>query len=121
VPPVVVLNGAGVTGLAQEALDQLEAQGFAVAETGNADSYDFRQTQVVYPEDILEEAELLSEALDGAALVPGEQGEPLTVVLGADYTPLDPDDIPTPEPTPTDGPEASPTPSFVGAEPGREC
>jgi LCP family protein required for cell wall assembly len=121
VPPVVVLNGAGIAGLAQEALAQLEAQGFSVAETGNADSYDFRQTQVVYPEGMLEEAELLSESLDGAALVPGEQGEPLTVVLGADYTPLDPDDIPTPEPTPTDAPEASPTPSFVGAEPGREC
>jgi LCP family protein required for cell wall assembly len=119
VPPVTILNGAGIAGLAQQALEQLEAQGFEVAETGNAESFDFRETQVIYPEGRLEEAELLAEAMGGAALVPGDAEEPLTVVLGSAYTPTDPEDLPTP--APTDTPAPSPPPSFVGAEPGGDC
>jgi LCP family protein required for cell wall assembly len=132
VPPIIILNGAGVAGLAQLALDELEAGGFTVQETGNAQSFEFPRTQVIYAPDGLEEAELLAEALGTAVLIPGEEGDELSLVLGADYEPgaVEPAEEPIEEPTeePTEDPtelvtEPTPAPaqSFVGADPGRSC
>jgi LCP family protein required for cell wall assembly len=116
VPPVVVLNGAGVAGLAAAAQEVLERAGFAVSETGNADAFDFVATQVVYPTDRLEEAQLLAGALGGVGLVPGDPGSDLTVVVGRDF---DPDAFAaTSEPTVAPAPPPVPTePQFIGATP----
>ncbi|MGY1773897.1 LCP family protein [Blastococcus sp. SYSU D00813] len=82
-----VLNGSGVRGLAAEAATQLEATGFVVAGTGNADSADYGQSVVRHAAG--------DEALAAtvAAQVPGalvEVDDTLTagtvqLVLGADF------------------------------------
>jgi LCP family protein required for cell wall assembly len=134
VPAITILNGAGIQGLAQEALDALEAAGFTIAETGNADSFEFTRTQVVYPADLLEEAEVLAEALGGASLVADEDDTPLRIVLGSDFdaTVIEPraeeaqddaeggiDGLTDPEATPT--PTPTPEPTFAGAAPTGSC
>jgi LCP family protein required for cell wall assembly len=115
VPPVVVLNGVGIAGLASEVADALDERGFEVAETGNADNFEFVTTQVIYPVAMLEEAELVSEALGGTSLVPGDEGTPITVVIGSDYDadrlPAVSDVAPPAPPTPEAEPE------FRGARP----
>jgi LCP family protein required for cell wall assembly len=132
VPALTVLNGVGVAGLAAKAQQALEDAGFDVAETGNADSYDFPRTQVVYPAGLLEEAELLADALGGAVLIPGAEDDDMTIVLGEDFDPdriepaagateaPDGEDADGAAPAPA-APTPSPTPSFVGAEPGGDC
>ncbi len=128
VPPITVLNGAGVSGLASEASEELEEAGFEVAGTDNADSFDVARTRVEHPSDLLEEAQLLASALGGARLVPKEEGGDLVVVLGADWEPGSttrpaPRTIAGSEaPTASPLPEPSPTQTFVGAEPiDRDC
>jgi LCP family protein required for cell wall assembly len=124
IPAVVVLNGAGIAGLAGQAATAIEDAGVEVAETGNAERFDFARTQVVYPERLLEEAEVLAEVLGGARLVPAEEDSDLTVVLGSDWdsddvAAADEDDDETLTATPT--PSPSPSPTFAGAAPGRDC
>jgi LCP family protein required for cell wall assembly len=135
VPPVLVLNGAGISGLALEAAEELEAAGFTVDGTDNAESFDFTATQVIHAPEQLEEAQLLAQALGDVVLLPGEEGQQLTVVLGSDF---EASEVSTPDPGATDAategsddeptateapatPTPSPTPTFVGAEPGGEC
>jgi len=50
-PEVRVLNGSGVAGLATSVKDMLENLGWRVANIGNADSYDYSQTEVRLKED----------------------------------------------------------------------
>lgn len=50
-PAVRVLNGSGVVGLATSVKDMLENLGWRVANIGNADSYDYEQTEVRLKED----------------------------------------------------------------------
>jgi len=52
---VEVLNGSGIAGLAGEVADILEAQGFADIETGNADNFEYENTQIQYLPDIDEQ------------------------------------------------------------------
>lgn len=85
VPAVDLLNGAGIAGLAAEAALALEERGLEVGETGNADSFDFTTSQVIYPPDRLEEAQLLATALGDLSLVPGEAGQSIQLVLGNDF------------------------------------
>ncbi|HWB71408.1 MAG TPA: LCP family protein, partial [Egibacteraceae bacterium] len=87
VPPVEVLNGSGTPGLASQVASLLRQRGFNVAGTGNADSFEFQRTQVVYPPHRMEEAELVARAFPGAALVPGEPAGKMRVVVGADFDP----------------------------------
>ena len=129
VPPLVVLNGAGVAGLAGQAQQALEARGFSVEATGNAETVGRQNTSVYFPEERRAEAELLAVSLPGVELVAEEYtggqdvdtAGPITLVLGASF---DPDDLPSPEPTParTGAPAAGPTPTFAGATPSaRTC
>lgn len=124
VPPLILLNGAGIDGLAAQAAEALEARGFTVAETDNAEHFDYERTQVVHPPERMEEAELVAEAFSDAEIVAGDEGDPLTVVLGATFDPEDlPDadaDAEAPDPTPTSPdptlPEPAPEQNFRGAE-----
>lgn len=45
---MIVLNGSGVDGLALQAKELLEADGWTVSDTGNADSYVYDETLVIY-------------------------------------------------------------------------
>ena len=89
---VTVRNGSGITGGASAIADILSGVGFKVTETGNADSYVYNETLVVYGNDSLK------DAADAAASVLGvgrstESGvyytydTDLLVILGSDWKP----------------------------------
>lgn len=127
VPPLVVLNGAGVPGLAAKAQQIAEAHGFRVEATGNTASVGRHDTTIYFPEQRREEAELVAGMLPEADLVaePYTAGQdvetsgPITVVLGSSF---DPAAVPTPSPGATATPTAEPTPTYAGATPSsRTC
>lgn len=87
---IAVRNGSGVDGLAATVQLRLEAQGYTVSDIGDADSYDYEQTIVVYEDD-----ERAQEAADIVAVL-GEghvekndweyiMSEDFLVVIGKDY------------------------------------
>ena len=127
VSPVAVLNGAGVTGLAADAAELLEDRGFTVAGTENADDFDYDRTEIHHSPEAADEAKLLRQALPAAELVPGDDDEELTVIIGARFDPqeaereaeLDPVD---PEETSAPAPETtpSPEPTYQGATAAEE-
>lgn len=87
---ITILNGAPTADLQDAAGDQLEAIGWPVASRANA-SIDTEQTTVVYyrTADFEGIALGLAQALgtETIQLSDAYQGSPVTVVLGADYTP----------------------------------
>ena len=93
---VTVLNGTDIAGLAATAGTQLSNQGWLVGATSNASTQDIADTTVYYADAQLEGAALgLANSLDGAKVSFSPDfaggGAQLTVVLGADYTPPDPE------------------------------
>jgi LCP family protein required for cell wall assembly len=87
VPPLTVLNGAGVTGLAREAAQVLEDAGMSVAETDNAEGFGVSATEVRYADGHLEEAEVVAAALGGVGVEESDEVDDVTVVLGDDFDP----------------------------------
>lgn len=84
---VVVLNGAGVQGLAGQTGEGLVALGYPEPDLGNAERT--RATTVNHPPQLQAEAERLADDVAGAlgvrpAVQAGQEGDRLTLVLGAD-------------------------------------
>ncbi|HUG86611.1 MAG TPA: LCP family protein, partial [Euzebya sp.] len=120
---VSVQNGAGTDGLAARTAEVLEALGYTVAETGEAENYGFAASLVLYPPDRQDHAELLAESLGGLSVNAGNGGsEHLTLILGSSFDPerYAPEDLPSPEATTSEGPdapaEAATEETFAGAE-----
>jgi len=113
VPALLVLNGAGVKGLASVGSEALTARGFAVSRTDNAPDFGLGRTEVLYAPDRRGEAELVAAAIPGAALVPAAASSPLTVVLGEDF---DPARMPPPPPPPVATPAVATPDADVAAE-----
>lgn len=94
---VEVLNGAGVTGLAARARDQLRAEGFDVVYYGNAGSFDHASTTVLARTGAGPAARAVAGRL-GVTRVEVEPDSTLfvdvTVILGADWTGLEDPDPP---------------------------
>ncbi|WP_213995762.1 LCP family protein [Tepidanaerobacter syntrophicus] len=65
---VTVLNGSGTSGVASKIASRLESQGFKVVSIGNADSFDYDTTTIVYPQDKKDEAEKVAKVLPKALL-----------------------------------------------------
>ncbi|RBY77834.1 LytR family transcriptional regulator [Geodermatophilus sp. TF02-6] len=89
-PPAVtvdVYNGSGQPGLAAEAADALETAGFAVGDTGNADSSDYGQTVVRHAAGDEALAATLAAAVPGAVVEASDDATSGTVqlVLGSDF------------------------------------
>ena len=89
---ITVRNGSGVTGGASELADTLTAAGFNVAETGNANSYVYTETLVVYDDDDFEdEAEAVVAALGFGRAIPAAGfytfDTDILVMLGKDFAP----------------------------------
>jgi len=129
VPALVVLNGAGVNGLAAAAAELLAGQGFEVASTANAESFDYERVHVLHPPGLREEAELVAGAFGDAVLEPGDPDDGFTVVVGSHFDPATVDEPPeadaqeSPEPSPQSGaasPEPSPSPTYLGATAHRD-
>ena len=89
---ITVRNGAGVDGGATQIADSLTELGFVVEETGNADSFVYTETLVIYTdEDYLAAAETVVESLGIGRVVDGGDyysfDTDVLVVLGEDWTP----------------------------------
>lgn len=90
---ITVRNGSGMTGGATMLADILTNAGFVVAETGNADSYVYTETLVIYLDAAHEkDAEAVAQALGTGRVINGINGytfdTEILVVLGADWKPL---------------------------------
>lgn len=75
-----VLNGSGAPGVAGGAQDYLESLGYENIEVGNADSYDYDQTELSIKEEKQEYLQLLLDDLEGEYTV-----NPETTFLEEDY------------------------------------
>ena len=90
---VEVLNGCGVSGLANQFTSILRRNGFDVVETGNFDSFDIEQTLVIARTFNTENARRVAEALgvdEQNILIEASEDFYLdaTVVIGSDYKSL---------------------------------
>jgi LCP family protein required for cell wall assembly len=84
---VSVYNGSGISGLAASASEELAAQGFVVAGTGNADSSEYTATEIRYAPGDVALANTLAAAIPGATVAEATEPVPGTVdlVLGANF------------------------------------
>ncbi|MGY1639422.1 LCP family protein [Geodermatophilus sp. SYSU D00742] len=84
---VSVFNGSGTSGLAADAAADLEAGGFVVGSTGNADSSDYDRTVVRHAAGDEAPAATLAGAVPGAVVEASDDATPGTVqlVLGSDF------------------------------------
>lgn len=122
VPPVLVQNGAGVPGLADDAAAALAERGYEVLRTENADNFGYTQTRIVFPPEQEGLADILAESLPDAELEEGDEDDQLAVVLGADWDssslPEPPEPVETAEPTPSPSPEPEPSVEPLPGESG---
>jgi hypothetical protein len=86
---VQILNGSGVTGVASVTQEFLEEKGYTIVDTGNADNYDYEQTEVLGKEDYeAEVAQLVGDlaedyaATASAELVDEDEEFELVVIVG---------------------------------------
>lgn len=91
---ITVRNGSGITGGATEIADSLTAAGFQVAETGNADSYVYDETLVIYQDDAYETAATAVVDALGMGRAISSSGfytfdTEILVVLGKDWMPTE--------------------------------
>lgn len=120
VAPLRVLNGTPTTGLASTAAAALEARGYEIAGTGNADNQKVRRTRIVHPSDQPEEARLVAKVFPGATLKSDVAATEISLTLGADTDVDALRDLPSP----TGPPPAQEEQEFSGAQepPGhRNC
>lgn len=84
---VAVFNGSGTGGLAAQTQSELEAAGFVVISTGNADSSDYDHTEIRYATGQEREAATLASAIPGAVPLadPTVEGGEIQLVLGSDF------------------------------------
>lgn len=84
---VAVFNGSGTSGIAAQTQSDLEAAGFVVVSTGNADTSDYTQTEIRYAEGQESQAATLAAAIPGAAVRadPTVEGNEIQLVLGSDF------------------------------------
>lgn len=88
---VMVLNGCGVRGVAEDVASSLRDYGFDIVGTGNADAFDYRHSLVVDRCGSLEKAERVSRALDCRHVLIQRvrgPGSDVVVVVGADWQDL---------------------------------
>jgi LCP family protein required for cell wall assembly len=84
---VAVYNGSGISGLAASAAADLEAQGFTVASTGNADNSEYSATEIRHAAGDQALAATLAAAIPGATTAEAEEPAPgtLELVIGSNF------------------------------------
>ncbi len=85
---IKVLNGCGVSKIAQKMTDYLMSKGFDVVEKGNAEHWHYKKTVVVATDINTEVAEQLSKYLNNADWIPLEDSSQLVdavVIVGHDF------------------------------------
>ncbi len=87
---VIVYNGAGIPGIAGEAAQQLIRNGFRVVDTKNADSFEYKTTEVVVQGGPIKQGQEIVRVLGAGKTVskPSEQDvADVIVIIGKDYKP----------------------------------
>jgi LCP family protein required for cell wall assembly len=84
---VNVYNGSGVSGVAKSAAADLQAQGFTVAQTGNADSTEYTATEIRYAAGDQALASTLAKAVPGVTMSQSDEptGGTVDLVIGSDF------------------------------------
>lgn len=115
---VEVYNGSGVAGLATQTETALEAAGFPVTATGNADRSDYERTTIRHAAGDEALAGTLAAQIPGAVTEVSEDATAGTVqlVLGTDFTGLGEPTTPTTSPTGPADPGTSPEPARTAAD-----
>jgi hypothetical protein len=88
---VLVLNGCGTEGVAEEVSSCLRDSGFDIVATGNADAFDYERTIVIDRCGSREKAERVGQVLQCQRVMLQRVKAPLsdvTVVVGADWVKL---------------------------------
>ena len=86
-PKVAVLNGSGIPGAAQKAAETLKQQGYEITSIENADSFDYKATEVICHADSQESSYRIAAILNGVVKQekdPNAKAE-VTVIVGRDY------------------------------------
>jgi hypothetical protein len=97
---VNVFNGSGTSGLAASTAAELQAQGFVVASTGNADSHEYSATEIRYAAGDQALASTLAATIPGATTAEATEPTPgiVDLVLGSNFNGVG-QPVTTPEPT----------------------
>lgn len=85
---LTVLNGNGRSGIAQQVANMLRGKGYDVVSLGNAQHFDFAETQIVVSEQDKHRVDDLAVLLDAAVLVQAGDGqEPgtATIIIGGNF------------------------------------
>jgi LCP family protein required for cell wall assembly len=85
---LTVLNGNGQSGIAQQVANMLREEGYEVVSLGNAQHFDFRETQIVVSEKDRHRVDELAALLDAAILVQtgdGQEAGTATVIVGGNF------------------------------------
>jgi LCP family protein required for cell wall assembly len=86
---VEVLNGSGLTGVANEAASILKSEGFTIVSVSNADRFDYEKTTVIYKGDKMDDARKIAELVNGSQMqqqAVKSRGADITVIIGKDWT-----------------------------------
>ena len=89
-PRVIVYNGVGTPGLAGLAAQQLIRSGFSVVNSGNAQNFDYKTTQILLYHGTQADAEAVRNSLGVGQIILQSAPQELTdmiVLIGADYRP----------------------------------
>jgi hypothetical protein len=112
---VEVLNGSGISGIADQAAAGLTSRGFDVTGTGDAASSAYTNSVIEYSSSAdLAEVNTLKKELSGVTDLQDASLKPGTVelILGSDFTGLNPKTSSSAaQPSPTSSPSASASPS----------
>ncbi len=87
---LIVYNGAGTPGIAGEAAQQLIRGGFRVVDTKNADTFDYKETQIVVQDKDMVAGEAVRKVLGTGKVIdqPSDQDvADVIVIIGKDYKP----------------------------------
>lgn len=85
---IEVLNGSGISGAASRAANRLKSYGFNVRKVGNADSFNYKTTRIIYSEGKLEKAKEIASIIKGTELIeqnPDNSDVDIIVIIGRDY------------------------------------
>ena len=85
---VEVLNGSGIDGLASEVAALLQEEGFQVVKKGNADHFDYMDSQVIAQGEVVDKARAVALYIPGSSMLhryDPEAAVDVTVIIGSSY------------------------------------
>jgi hypothetical protein len=83
---IIVLNGSGQMGVATKAAQELSSQGYKISKKGDANSYNYQTTTVLYPLGCQNSADIIANLLSGAASSTNELTGAIKVIIGRNYS-----------------------------------